>query len=706
MMLSTTLLRLPVPEKIANRIRLRRFMEGITLWLAFLLLLFVQPLYVEASVGDELQSGLLQLTDSRGNRQESALVLESDFDVTVSGLIADTRLIRRFRNTSDDWREGRFVFPLPEKASVHALTMTVGERTITGEVRPRAQAREDYGKARDSGRQAAMVEQQRPNLFTSRVANIPPGEDIIVELRYQQPVDYRDGQFSLRLPTTLVPRYMPGPLLPTGEVSGWHDGWAVATRQVPDADAISPYTVQPADVAPDSHRARISVSLNAGLPLADVTSPSHGLETRVDGQVMRVTPSEGPVLMNRDFVLRWRPVRGRAPVAAVFHEQFGGEDYLMAMVVPGAAPGRKLPRDLVFVIDTSGSMAGESIHQARQALGRGLDTLAREDRFNIIQFNSQPHALFMQPEPASANNLVRARRYVSRLQAEGGTEMASALSMALGSGDPREDGRQTGRVRQVVFITDGAVGNEAALFRQIRRELGNQRLFTVGIGSAPNMHFMREAARWGRGSYTAISNPADLGAPLEALFSAMEAPVLTDIQAHWPGANAEAFPERPGDLFLGEPLIQVVRGVPAEGQLTVAGLAPDGKRWERRLDLRQSAGGLGLHRRWARAKIDGLLDRASVRGEQPDEERIIRLAMAHNLMSPFTSFVAVDSTPVRSGDSPLLADSVPTLLPAGTSAGMVRYPQTATVSPLLIVLGLVGLMFSAGVVLLRGRVAL
>ncbi|MFO7529312.1 MAG: marine proteobacterial sortase target protein [Marinobacter sp.] len=705
MMLSTTLLRLSVPAKPASRVRLRRFMEGITLWLAFLLLLFVQPLYAEANVADELQPGLLHFTDSRGEWQEPALVLESDFDVTVSGLIADTRLTRRFRNTSDDWREGVFVFPLPEKASVHALTMTVGERTITGKVRPKEQARQEYAEARDSGRQAATVEQQRPNLFTSRVANIPPGEDITIELRYQQPVDYRDGQFSLRLPTTLTPRYMPGRPLPTGEVSDWREGWAIATRAVPDADAISPFTVRPEDVAADSHRARINVSLNTGLELADVSSPGHELETRTDGQQVHVSPSEATVLMERDFVLRWRPVRGREPVAAVFHEQFGGEDYLMTMVVPGATRDRALPRDLVFVIDTSGSMAGESIRQARQALGRGLDTLAGEDRFNVIQFNSQPHALFMEPVPADGNSLSRARRYVSRLQAEGGTEMSSALSLAFNGagGDTTDD---AARVRQVVFITDGAVGNEASLFRQIRAQLGNQRLFTVGIGSAPNMHFMREAARWGRGTYTAVSNPADLSGPLEALFMAMEAPVLTGLQTQWPGADAEAYPERPGDLFGGEPLIQIVRGVPPEGRLLLTGLAPDGKRWERTLDLRQSAGGSGLHRRWARAKIDSLLDRARVQGEQPNEEQIVRLAMAHSLMSPFTSFVAVDSTPVRPGDDPLISDNVPTLLPAGTSAGMLRYPQTATLSPLLIALGLVGLMFSAAIVFLRGRVAL
>ena len=701
MIISNPLTRFYARPSVASsqKFRLKRCMEGISLWLAFMLMLFVHPLYAEANEADYV--GQLHFVDGQGQWQEPALVLESDFDVRVSGLIADSRLLRSFRNTSDQWREGVFVFPLPEKASVYGLTMRVGERTIEGKVQPKEIARRTYEKAKQSGQHAANVEQQRPNLFTARVANIPPGETVSVELKYQQPVQYQAGVFELTLPTTLTPRYMPGRPL-SAEPDQWQGGWAVPTTEVPDAGAISPFTVNTDDVADDSHRAVINLEIDSGLPLESVSSPSHRLATTQDGQTFRVRPEGGEIVMDRDFVVRWRPVSGAEPSAAVFHQSWEGEDYLMAMLVPGESGTMALPRDLVFVIDTSGSMAGESLRQARSALQAGLDTLTPKDRFNVIQFNSQTHSLFMGPEVATGNNISRARRYVDRLQADGGTEMAPALSRAL---ERTSQSEEEARVRQVIFITDGAVGNEAALFRQIRQQLGNQRLFTVGIGSAPNRHFMREAARWGRGTYTAIHSPSDVDGPLQALFVAMESPVLTDIQVNWPGqeASRESFPKRPGDLFQGQPLVHVVRGIPAMGELEVSGRLSGGRDWTRTLDLQQAAPATGLHRHWARAKIDSLEDDARVTGQAPDKAGITELAVKHGMMSAYTSFVAVDSTPVRPADQPMTSDNLPTLLPAGSQAGMLRYPQTATAAPLLIALGLVGLMFSVAIVLLQRR---
>lgn len=715
MMLSTSILRLkasafaPSPKGLRSRrralnqnARIGRLMEGVSLWLAVLLMLFVHPLYAEAMPASDDTAGMLHFVDGQGQWQAPALALDSEFDIRVTGLIADTRLVRRFRNTSDQWQEGVFVFPLPEKASVYGLTLTVGERTIVGKVQPRAEARQTYQKARDAGHHAVNVEQQRPNLFTTRVANIPPGETVSVELNYQQPVRYQAGVFELSLPTTLTPRYMPGAPL-VDEPGRWQAGWAIPTSAVADAGAISPFTVTEGDVAAGSHRASITLAIDAGLPLATVSSPTHQLQTSHNGQTVTVRPEHGDILMNRDLVVRWQPLAGREPTAAVFHQNWQGEDYLMAMVLPGKAGKMDLPRELVFVIDTSGSMAGDSIRQAREALLRGLQTLSPQDRFNVIQFNSQTHALFMAPVPASGNNLARARRYVAGLQADGGTEMAPALALALEAN--RQEEEASPRVHQVVFITDGAVGNEAALFGQIRQQLGDQRLFTVGIGSAPNRHFMREAARWGRGTYTAIQDPADVSGPLNTLFRAMESPVLTDIEARWPGqaAETESFPARPGDLFQGEPLIQVVRGVPAMGIFRVSGRLPGGESWQQTLDLQQASAGTGLHRHWAREKMDSLLDQATVGGEAVDKARITELAVRHGLMSPYTSFVAVDTAPARNADTRLHTESVPTLLPAGSQPGMLRYPQTATVAPLLTALGLVGLMFSMAMVLLQRR---
>jgi len=704
MMLPTTLLRLEHTKPRTGTNRVKRCCEGVSLWLAVLLLLFVHPLYAEAAPHDE-GAGTLRFVDADGRDLGQATLLSTDYRVQVSGLIADTRLTQSFTNPGRQWREGQFVFPLPEKASVYGMTLKVGERTIVGEIREKEDARQRYETAKQEGKQAARVVQQRPNLFTTHVANIPPGETVTVELEYQQVVGYQSGAFELRLPTTLTPRYMPGAPLPQTPAQ-WQGGWALPTTDVPDADAISPSTVRAEDVAPESHRASISLDIRAGLPVAEVSSPSHELISTWNGDQVTVTSEAGPVAMDRDLVVRWLPVRGQAPSAAVFHEQWQGEDFLFALLVPGLAEGPDLPRELVFVIDTSGSMAGQSITQARASLLRGLETLSPDDRFNIIQFNSQAHALFMQSVPADGQNLARARRYVEGLNAEGGTEMSSALDAALR--EPRGESESRGhRVRQVVFITDGAVGNEQALFGQIRQQLADRRLFTVGIGSAPNMHFMREAARYGRGSYTAISDIGDVGGPLDDLFARMQSPVLTGLSVTLPDAAdpVEAYPVRPGDLFAGEPLVQVVRGVGREGQLEVSGTLPDGSLWQRSLNLSHAAPGKGLHRHWAREKIDSLMDQG-LSGQVTDEarEQVTGLALSHQLVTRYTSFVAIDQTPVREPTEPLQTDRIPTLLPAGSSTTMLRYPQTATLSPLLTALGLLGLMFSGAAWMLQRRV--
>jgi Ca-activated chloride channel family protein len=581
------------------------------------------------------------------------------------------------------------------------MTMTTDERVVVGEIRERKQARREYEQAKKEGRQAARVDQQRPNLFTTRLANIPPGKTVTVELRYQQLVHYDSGEFSLRLPTTLTPRYIPGvPEVPAD--TEWTGGWGMPTNEVADAHRITPSQVTHEDVAPGSHEATIAIELQAGLPVSKVSSPSHPVADVHGTDSIRVTPVSGPVVMDRDFQLRWQPVRGQEPAAAVFRETWQGEDYLLAMLVPGEQGSRMLTRELILVIDTSGSMAGASIQQAREALLTSLDTLGQGDTFNVIQFNSHTSHLFPQPVTAGADNLERARRYVRGLQANGGTEMASALEAAL---DSDEESTATD-LRQVVFVTDGAVGNEQALFSRIRDQLGGSRLFTVGIGSAPNMHFMGQAARFGRGTYTAISDLSEVSRQLDTLFRKMQSPVLTDIDVNWPaGVEAgEQFPARAGDLYLGEPMLLLARGASPDRGLAVSGSLPGGQFWQRGLALEQAAPGEGIHRLWARAQIDQLLDQG-LSGQVGDNARaqVLALGLKHQLVTPYTSFVATDRTPARSVEEPLEQAAVPSLIPAGSAGQLIGYPQTATPAPLLMVSGLLGLILSGVVALIRRR---
>jgi len=666
----------------------RARLDDISLILAVVLFMVVQ-----SALADTPGTGELRMAPAGGGHPVTATLLTTRYRVKVSGLIADTRLAQQFHNGSDHWCEGTYVFPLPDRAAVYHLRMKVGNRVIEGHIDTRKAARKTYEKARRQGKRAALVDQERPNLFTTHIANIPPHGDITVELRYQETVRYRDGRFELRLPTTLTPRYMPGVPVPApGESVRWSHGWARPTTQVPDADWISPYTVPASAVPAGSHQAAISIVLDAGLPIARVTSPGQLLDTSTRGNAVTVTPRGGTMSMDRDLVVDWQPVMGTAPSAAVFHEQWQGDDYSLVMVMPGHGKATQvLPREEILVIDTSGSMGGASIRQARAALRRALDSLGTGDRFNVIQFNSNTDQLFSDSRPANATNLAIARRYVDGLRAGGGTEMAPALAAALQA--PSHDGW----LRQVVFLTDGAVGNEAALFGLIHRELGSARLFTVGIGPAPNAHFMRQAARFGRGTFTDIDSLGEVEQRMDALFARLRSPVLSDFQLDWPDTGVSVYPRRIADLYQGEPVVIVARGVAPVGQLHIqahqAGNAEGGVVWQRSLSLAGAAPGVGIHRLWARRRITALMDQ-KIRGADPDSIRkqVTALALKHQLASPWTSFVAVDSQPARPAGTVLHQKDVPTLLPAGMDPRMARFPQTGTVSMLLMTCGAAGLL--------------
>ncbi len=344
---------------------------------------------------------LLLKTEHEG--YQSALSLNSRAHFQISGMIATATLSQSFRNDSDGWREAVYVFPLPETAAVRSMRIRIGERVIEGEIHERAAAKKIYQKARKAGKKAGLVEQERANMFTTSVANIPPDEKVIVEHEYVQTVHYDAGLFSLRFPMTITPRYIPGEPLTEDNteksytVSG--HGWALASDQVPDAARITPY--QNPVAATDSHVINpitITADINAGLPLADVESPRHEVDISRSDQQYRLELADGPVSMDRDFELRWRPETGHEPQAALFTEMVDSQPYALLMLVPPTkkAATEALPRDMVFVIDTSGSMGGVSIEQARQGLMLALDRLRPSFQRDRIQLDPQ-YSVYRKP---------------------------------------------------------------------------------------------------------------------------------------------------------------------------------------------------------------------------------------------------------------------------------------------------------------------
>lgn len=588
-----------------------------------------------------------------------ALTLDSDVEMVVRGPVARVRLTQHFRNPTHDWMEGVYRFPMPEDAAVDGLELRIGKRVIRGEVREKREAKQVYLQARDEGKRASLVTGERPNLFTTRAANIAPGETVQVTLSYVQAATWRDGGFELRLPMTFTPRFDPGP------ASG----------------AISP-GLTPAGNGPPLML--LDIRLDAGVPLAELKSLHHPVRMESERGWKRITLADQVVSADRDFVLRWVPQSGRAPAAAAFSESAGGESFAMLMLVPPAP--RFLdpaPREVVFVIDTSGSMHGASMAQAKQALVRGLERLGPGDRFNVIQFNSGTEGLFPQPVAADRAHVERAVRWVRALRADGGTVMRPALEAALTGRPPRP------WLRQVVFITDGAVGNEAELFALIHERLGEARLFTVGIGSAPNSHFMREAAKFGRGSYTYVADTAQVEDRVAALFDKLTHPAMQDLCVQWP-RGAEQHPDPLPDLYAGEPLVVFAKLDTLDGNVDVCG-SRAGTDWRASAALAEGSHQAGIAKLWARQKIESLLD-ARVRGEPEPEVRaaVTAVALAHQLVSPYTSLVAVDHTPARTTEA-LKRARLANAAPAGAAVAL---PQTALGLPGHALLGLLGVLLA------------
>jgi len=628
----------------------------------------------------QMQSGTLLMRMQAG--YQIATRMNTDIDLSVSGLVARVSVRQKFLNDGPEWVEGIYVFPLPDDAAVDRLRMHIGERFIEGEIREKEQARKEYEQAKTEGKKASLIEQQRANLFTTSVANIGPGEEITIEIEYLQNLNYDEGTFSLRFPLTLTPRFIPGDPLPNRKGSGW----APDTTRVSDASLITP----PVVVDSDDHKVTLNANINAGVPLEIIASRYHPIDVQesTDGYTVSLMNETAP--LDHDIELIWRPVPNAAPRAMVFSQTHKDTPYVLLMLLPpneSASNFVVMPRELIFVIDTSGSMHGTSIDQAKRALILALDGLRPTDRFNVIQFNSITHSIFPRSVTADAGRLRMARSYVRSLKANGGTNMRPALEKAL-----QATTFET-HLRQVIFITDGSVGNEQELYSLIEQDLGRARLFTVGIGSAPNGWFMRKAAEAGRGTYSYISALHEIDEKMQRLIRKLEKPQITDIEVQWPdGLDPVVYPDTVPDLYAGEPIIVKARfeNQPRPGDFAkISGDSAAG-RWGGEISLAGVGDSAGIAALWARARIERLLDDQR-RGKGPDETRaaVVATALEHHLVSRFTSLVAVDKTPVRPLSANLDKEQVPNLLPYGQSPQAIfGFPATATNAPSLRLTGI------------------
>jgi Ca-activated chloride channel family protein len=635
-------------------------------------------------------------------------VLKTRVDIKVTGIVARTKLTQTFKNAGENWVDALYVFPLPENAAVDHLLMTVGERKIEGKIKEKSEAKQIYLQAKAQGKKASLVAQQRPNMFSNSIANIGPGETIEVTIEYQQTLNFDRQQYSLRFPMTITPRYFPSDTVPETQIP----------PELPHSNYNQPNT-------------ELRVSLHAGFEVKDIKSEFHPITVKrlTDGS-HHIQISKGSVT-NQDFVLNWRPELGAAPQSAHYTQQVNGDEYGLIMLLPPINTEQVTqtqPREMILVLDTSGSMEGDAIKQAKKALFMAVEQLQETDNFNIIEFNSYAQNLWKSPKPANTNNKQDAKHFVNSLSANGGTEMKSALKLAFSQ--PRIHDSST--LRQIVFITDGSVGNEESLMQLITDKLENTRLFTVGIGSAPNSYFMSEAAKIGKGTFTYIGSVAQVQEKMLALLTKLRHPALTDIELQLNSSSLQSnrhlefYPNVISDLYKDEPLVLSYRltdGIIEAGHSSGSGSSLgtssyidsgndlskinlraqyQQKAWENSLELNAQTRQSGLNVLWAREKISQLTRdkrRASMRpsssvAEQNEyQSQITETALAHHLVSQYTSLVAVDVTPTGPADVTSNTQKVADPVPKGTSNQLVQasgsLPQTATSALIKIITGLI-----------------
>jgi Ca-activated chloride channel homolog len=547
---------------------------------------------------------------------------------------------------------------------VYDMEARIGGRVIRSVIKEREEAKKTYEAAKSEGKRAALLEQERPNVFTASLANIMPRDRVEVRIRYVQALPWEDGRVRLPFPMVVGPRYIPGAVA-TGH-SG--TGWAPDTDAVPDASRITPPVRNP-DSRP-GHDISLGVRVDAGAPLAGISSPSHPIgvsAAKEGGTAVRLAAER--TLPNRDFVLELCRAFARVPRAAVFlspHRADAGAEFMVVAFPPSVQQeDERPPLEMLFLIDVSGSMAGTSIEQARSALLQGLDRLRAGDRFNVVAFDDQFRGFRPLPVAATAENLEAGRRFVQGLEPGGGTEMLPALEHLMAMrGEP-------GFLRYIVLLTDGCLGNEEDIFAALKKGLGAARLFTVAIGSAPNHHLATKMASFGRGTFSHIADAAEIHDQMGRLLDQIESPVLTDLSLEWDGAQvADVYPSRLPDLFLGRPLMVFGRITGGRGGvLRLQGMARDARYLDELPFSPESASfHPGITTLWARERIAELMD--GWRDAEDDEERgrwrgaIVADAIRYHLVTRFTSLVAVEEVVVNSGGEARTA-AVPTELPAG-----------------------------------------
>lgn len=665
-------------------------MKGWFAWIAALL-------FAATAHAQEL-GGRMQATVD--GREILLPLLKTDISADVDGDLATVAVVQTFENPTNAPLNATYLFPLNENAAVYAMTMEVGDEIVTAQIRRSEQARREFEQARAEGRAAALLSQHRPNMFTQEVANLMPGAPVKVTLRYAQGVPRVDGAYELVVPLVVGPRYNPGEARAPDAIAQISDELHPQARAAPSrnrAGAIPPPPAYPAGVfgltlpnAIPPERVSIAVDLESPLPIGQVASATHALSMSGDARRKRIALASGRTIDNRDFVLRYALAGAGVQAGALTHADARGGFFSLVIEPPGAPrPDQIAAREVVFVLDTSGSMSGEPVEASKTFMRHALAALRPGDYFRIVQFNSTPREFSAGPVPATPAHVARAQRFVAGLDAGGGTEVVAAIEQAFGVP------QQPDTLRIVVFLSDGYIGNEAEVLGDLARRIGRARVYAFGVGNSVNRYLLSEMARRGRGFARFIDPTESSHQAAVALAQRLEAPVLTDIAIDWGGLNPQGVtPNVLPDLFAGDSLRVMGRFAGSrEATVTINGKV-NGRsaRLPVRLSLSQDrpnagAAGGAIPIAWARSQVADLMadytSPAEVRtlrlSDDDLKERVIRLGLDYSLVTNWTSFVAVSRRIVNRDPGAARDASVPLPMPEGV--GPLAYGETAFAVP-------------------------
>jgi len=589
-------------------------------------------------------SGSLIAMASSGQSLGQCPLKHTDVQTEISGYIARVTVKQVFQNPFNDKIEAVYTFPLSENGAVDEMVMKVGSRRIQGTIKKREEAREIYDRARAAGQVASLLDQERTNIFTQSVANIEPGKEIEITIKYIETLPYEAGKFTYTFPTVVGPRFIPG--TPTGKSGG---GAADDTNVVPDASRITP------NVAPEGERAghdiSINVHLNAGMPVSQIESKLHQVQIKNEGNgLATVSLSDKATIPNKDFILSWNVAEDKLKSGYVAYRDPSAKDgagYFTVMLIPPKriAPEKVAPKEMVFVIDCSGSQSGRPLDKCKETMRYILDHMNAQDTFQIIAFSNRQNIFADKPQPVSEEMKNRARQFIDGLSANGGTWMAPAVEKACAI---PADGN---RLRIVTFMTDGYVGNDYEVLGMVKKLRAKSRWFSFGTGNSVNRTLIDGIAREGGGEpeYVLLNSSAEQAG--KKFYDRISTPVLTDVEMTTTGTTTkEVYPKKVADVWAERPLYfkgKYLKGGP--GTIVLKGFAA-GKPYEQKLqvDFPQSdTKNEGIASMWARAKVGRLMseDWFGAQSGQPNKEikdEIVSTALAHHIMTQYTSFVAVD----------------------------------------------------------------